>query len=329
MNLRHWRHFLQIAAIGSLSRAAEKLGVAQPVLSREMHELESVIGAALFTRHARGVMLTAGGETFRRRAEAILSEIARIPSDVGAASQSLSGRLALGAPPSLAYLVTAPAIAQYRSDFPAVRLHLREATSIAVRESLLDREIDLGVLCLPVIEPGLSLEPFVNERMVLLGPPGSHLSRTKPISITAIARYPLILSARPNSTRILVDHALEAAGLSAHVPIETDTAPITELVGRGLGYSVVPSSLVMSFVSKTGPASSLPWAPIKNLRISWMIASIANARPSRLDSEMRLRLTAAAACAIADGSWPAALLANSTRLDVLARRASQGRRNRS
>lgn len=326
MNLRHWHHFLQIATAGSLSRAAEKLGVAQPVLSREMRELESAVGAALFTRHARGVMLTAGGEIFRRRAEAILSEIARIPSDVGAAGQSLSGRLALGAPPSLAQLVTGPAIAQYRSDFPAVRIHLREATSIAVRASLLDREIDLGVLCLPVTEPGLSLEPFVNEPMVLLGPPRSGLSPTKPISIATVANHALILSARPNSTRILVDHALEAVGLAAQVPIETDTAPITELVARGLGYSVVPSSLVIGLLSKTGPASRLSWAPIKNLHIHWMIASIAEARPSRLDSEMRLRLKAAAASAIADGPWRATLLASSTPSEVLARRARQRRR---
>jgi len=102
MNLKHWRHFLSIAEVRSLTGAAERLGVPQPVLSREMRDLEASLGNTLFVRHARGVALTPNGEIFRRRAEAILRDIARLPSEVAGGNHIEAGTLSLGMPPSMA-----------------------------------------------------------------------------------------------------------------------------------------------------------------------------------------------------------------------------------
>src|SRR4051812_17356164 len=246
MNVRHWQHFLAIAELQSLTRAADRLGVPQPVLSREMRELETGFGSALLARHARGVALTPAGEVFRRRATAILRDIERIGDEIAASDRAIGGRLSLGMPPSMAGLLTGPLVAQFRQRYPQVQLHLREATSIEIRNGLMGRELDLGILTTPLIEPQLALRPLIDEPMVLVGPAACDLDPSRPVTIAEVAALPLILPTRPNSTRILLEHAMESIGKTPEVAIETDSAPIGELVRRGLGYAVLPSCYIAS-----------------------------------------------------------------------------------
>jgi LysR family nitrogen assimilation transcriptional regulator len=269
MNLRHWRHFLAIAELRSLTRAAERTGVPQPVLSREMRELEQGFGTALLARHARGVALTAAGEAFRRRAETILREIDRVPADVAAGSALAAGRLSLGTPPSMAALLTGELIARYRRRWPQIQLHLREATSIGIRDGLIARELDLGILSTPLIEPQLALTPLIEEPMVLVGPPDGDLDPGRPVTIAEVAARPLILATRPNSTRLLLEHAMESIGLAPVMAMEIDNAPIGELVRHGCGHAVLPSSFVAA--QRHAP---LRHAPIVGLWMAWMIGSL-------------------------------------------------------
>src|SRR3954470_19093749 len=118
MNVRHWQHFLAIAELQSLTRAADRIGVPQPVLSREMRELESSLGSKVLTRHARGVALTPAGQTFRKRATAIAREIDHIGGEIAASDRSMGGRLSFGMAPSMAGLLTGPMVAQFHQRFP-------------------------------------------------------------------------------------------------------------------------------------------------------------------------------------------------------------------
>lgn len=271
MNLNHWRHFLTVAEERSLTRAADRLGVPQPVLSREMRDLEASLGNTLFVRHARGMSLTPSGEVFRGRAEAILHDIARLPAEVAGGHQLEAGALSLGMPPSMAGTLTGPLIAQFRQQYPRVQLHLREATSIGIRNGLLSRELDLGVLSTPLIEPQLALQALIEEPMVLVGPPDCDLDPTRPATTTEVGALPLILPRRPNSTRIILEHAMESIGLAPNIVIEIDTAPIGDLIRRGLGYSVLPSCFLASHRHH-----QLRYAPVRGLWIGWMIGSLRN-----------------------------------------------------
>lgn len=271
MNLNHWRHFLTVAEVRSLTGAADRLGVPQPVLSREMRDLEASLGNTLFVRHARGMSLTPSGEVFRRRAEAILHDIARLPAEVAGGNQLEAGALSLGMPPSMAGTLTGPLIAQFRQLYPRVQLHLREATSIGIRNGLLSRELDLGVLSTPLIEPQLALQALIEEPMVLVGPPDCDLDPARPATTAEVAALPLILPRRPNSTRIILEHAMESVGLAPNIVIEIDTAPIGDLIRRGLGYSVLPSCFLASHRHH-----QLRYAPVRGLWIGWMIGSLRN-----------------------------------------------------
>jgi LysR family nitrogen assimilation transcriptional regulator len=269
MNVRHWQHFLAIAELQSLTRAADRIGVPQPVLSREMRELESSLGSKLLTRHARGVALTPAGETFRKRATAILRDIDHIGDEIAASDRAISGRLSFGMPPSMAGLLTGPMVAQFHQRFPQVQLHLREATSMEIRNGLVGRELDLGILTTPLIEPQLALRPLIDEPMVLVGPAECDLDPSQPVAIAQVAALSLILPTRPNSTRILLEHAMESIGKTPAVAIETDSAPIGDLVRRGLGYAVLPSCYIASHRHL-----ALRYAPVRGLWVSWMIGSL-------------------------------------------------------
>ena len=268
MNLKHWRHFLAVADAQSFTRAAEHLGVPQPVLSREMRELEMSLGVTLFSRHARGVALNPAGDVFRKRVEAILRDIERVPEEVAASKNTLTGKLSLGVPPSMASLLIAPLVERFRNELPQIRLHLREGTSTDIRNGLLARELDLGILSTPLIEPQLRLDPLIDEPMVLIGPPGSGLNPSRAVSLEEVAARPLILATRPNSVRIVLEHALESIGLTPTIVIETDNAPLGHLVRRGIAYSIMPSCYVAR------RREGLEYAPVRDLWVGWSIATL-------------------------------------------------------
>ena len=130
---RKMAHFLQIVQAGSVSRAADRLDVGQPALSRELRELEEELGQPLLVRHARGVELTPAGEAFKRRAELILGLLDTVRDEVNAAADQPSGRVSFGMPPSMSGAFTAPLVQAYGERYPAVRLQLREGTSVQLQ----------------------------------------------------------------------------------------------------------------------------------------------------------------------------------------------------
>ena len=274
MNLRHWRNFLKVAQAGSLSRVADEIGVAQPVLSRQIRELEEELGAALFERHGRGMRLTVAGELFRRRADSILGQIALIRDELTAAVDEPSGPLVIGMPPSMTAMLTGRLAASYVRRYPSVRLRIRETTLVALRQALVSNEIELGVITLPLVDPQLVVHPLLEEPMYLVGPATAGLRAS--VTIDKIAGVPLILPQRPNSIRLIVENMLERAGYHARIIMEADFAPAFEAIADGLGFCVIPSCAL------SNPALGLrvSSARIQDMTISWGFVQLKDHTPS-------------------------------------------------
>ncbi|NTI78463.1 LysR family transcriptional regulator [Rhizobium rhizogenes] len=266
MNIRHWRHFLAIAETGSFSLASQRCGVAQPVLSREMRDLEDGLGVRLFVRHSRGTSLSEAGALFRRRVETMLQQIEALPAEIRASAEEPSGTLSVGFPPSLAGVLTGPAVAAFHERYPAVRLSLREGTSIQLRDALVQRDVDIAVLTIPLADPRLVLEPLYTEAMVLVSRPDSSVVGGEKVTLRDIASLPLILSTRPNSTRIIIEHALEELGVSLNIAVETDVAPIVELIRHGVGHAILPASFFRGRLIE-----GVVLSPLEDLKICWAI----------------------------------------------------------
>lgn len=268
MNLRHWKLFLRIAELGSLARAADQTGISQPALSRLLSDLEKGFGVTLFERHARGLRLTEAGERFQERAIYVLREVAST-NDIVTKDGELRGHCAIGIAPSLSTVLTVPAMVAYHARFPAVSLRLIEASSVAIRDWLLEGQLDVGVVAQPISEPRLRIEPLFTEGLHLIGPSGSWLNAGEPVTLEKLSSLPLIVNIRPNSLRTIVDLALEREGLSMTPQFEVDGI-IPGLVRNGAGYGIVSASGLRN----VEVFRDLVAAPIPGLNVTWAIAHL-------------------------------------------------------
>ncbi|WP_312223081.1 LysR family transcriptional regulator [Rhizobium rhizoryzae] len=267
MNLRKWEYFLKAAELGNLSRVAEKLDISQPALSRQIAALEQEVGASLFHRTGRGLTLTPAGEVFRSRAEGILEEIARVPEEVVHAANTPSGRLAFGAPPFMGRMLTGKLVADFLETYPHVRLRVRGAHSLQLREAIFFRDIDVGILAAPLTEPDLLIEPLLEEQLYLVGPVGCGLRSDRPISLDGVADRKLILTPRPDGLRTLIEAEFARIGRRVKVAVETEYAPMDDLIRRNVGYAIMPFCGMVD-----SPLTQFEWAPIDGLKVTWVIA---------------------------------------------------------
>lgn len=303
MNLRKWEYFLKAAEFGNLSRVAEKLDISQPALSRQIGALEQEIGASLFHRTGRGLTLTPAGEVFRARAEAILEEIARVPAEVMYAANTPSGRLAFGAPPFMGRVLTGELVASYVETYPHVRLRIRGAHSFQLREAIFFRDIDIGILAAPLTEPDLHTEPLLQEQLYFVGPVGSGLSPKQPIALNMVADKPLILTPRPDGLRTLIETEFARIGRRARVAVETEYAPMDDLIRRNVGFAIMPFCGMVN-----SPLTKLAWAPIEGLSVTWLIALLENSERTLAAKRFIEMLQGATKENIRSGRWEATYL---------------------
>lgn len=229
-----------MARCGSLSRAAEHLGVAQPALSRQVMKLEAELGLPLLERHGRGVRLTAAGSLLLQRAETILAEVSRIPHDLRSAGTAVTGHVVLGVPPA-AGLIVAPAVYRaFRARWPDAVLQIREGISSLLEEWLLDGRLDVAVLHNPPPLDGVAITPVLQERMVVAHPVSVAKEAARPLRLSEIGGVPLILPSLPHSNRRLVERAAAQHGTRLQVVIEVDSVPLTKaLVEGGFGSTIL------------------------------------------------------------------------------------------
>lgn len=268
INVRLWQNFLRIAEVGSITRVADRLNISQPALSRDIRALEEGFGIELFRRHGRGVQLTEAGMVLQKRAEAILKQLRDLPGEIKAATDQPTGEVAFGMPPAMSALVTARLVKKFRALYPSVRIRIREGSSLQLKAALTAREIEFGIVSLPLAESHLVTQPIVREQIYLVGPLSAKLSVTKPVTLARAASLPLILAPRPNGLRLLIDHAMERAGLTTDAAIETDTHVLIDLIGENAGYTIGPGCAVASY----RPRRLISAAPIKDLKVTWAFA---------------------------------------------------------
>ena len=144
----------------------------------------------------------------------------------------------LGLPPTLARVLTAPIVRDFRQRFANAEVSIVEGLSATIQEWVQVGRVDVGVIYDLTYSPAIELSPLIEEALCLIGP-GPERERCD-VPLRQLPRYPLIMPARPNAIRMLVEARLAAIGLKANVTLEIDAIPaILELVAEGLGYAVL------------------------------------------------------------------------------------------
>lgn len=242
MDLHRLRYFAAVAEELHFGRAAQKLHISQPPLSQQIRRLEENLGVPLFVRNRRSVALTAAGEELLRHVRPWLDEFDDFVRKTVAVGQGRGGRLRLAFTFSATATVLPSVIRAFRTEHPDIRLELGEMQIPRQVRALLDKEVDVGVLRLPVAEPDLRLLPLFEEPLVVALPAGHPLGGKPRLKLADLASESFVMvTAAPEAFARSIREACRAQGFE---PLVSDTANDIQtalgLVSMGVGVTLVP-----------------------------------------------------------------------------------------
>jgi len=291
MDLKQLEYFVRVAELGSFTRAAQVLGIAQPALSRQVRLLEVELRQNLLARNGRGATPTQAGQLLMEHGRGILHQVERAREELGRVRSGLSGRVALGLPPSVARVLTVPLTRAFRQKLPQAQLSISEGLSTAMQENLQNGRLDIAVLYQPSPMPGIEHTPLVQEELLLVQarPPGLQEDPPPPpITLQEVASLPLVIPSRPNAIRMHVESEMASIGCRPHISLEIDgVSAILDLVADGAGHAILPRNAVMRSVNPSAYSVRAVSAPDLRIALSTAISSL---RPSTLTQQATLEL---------------------------------------
>jgi LysR family nitrogen assimilation transcriptional regulator len=240
MDLRSISYFVKIANVGSITGAAEQLGVAQSALSRHVRSVEDELGMPLLVRGPRGVRLTGAGLQFLERCQRVIREITLAKEELRMRKEVVPrGNVVLGISPTIGPLLLPGSIERAQQQCPEVFLRVVEGYSPALFDALLTGKIDLAVMMSPLVTRALTLRPLVSEPIVVLTPPQPRNAR-RFFTLAELAKTPLIVTA---AAREIIEEQLRRIDAKPIIQIEVGAIePIRRLLLRGIGVTALPVS---------------------------------------------------------------------------------------
>ena len=239
MDIRQLANFVQIIDVGSLTRAATVIGVAQPALTFQIAKLEKELGCQLLIRSTRGVHPTEAGMLLYREAQAILRKVQQIPQLLHRPATDPTGDVTIGFPNSLAPFLSTSVLAVVQTRFPRIRLHIFEGESTLQREQILKNRVELALICEHEPNADIFHRPLFRQRLALLCDSRSAEHDGKPIDLAEAAAHIVGLPSAGNPVRLAFDEAIRGLGLSVDVRLEFNTIrTLTDAVERGFGASI-------------------------------------------------------------------------------------------
>jgi DNA-binding transcriptional LysR family regulator len=274
VELRHLRYFIAAAEEENVSRAALKLHVSQPALSRQIRDLEDELRFALFQRTAKSVQLTDAGRAFLVEARDVLKRADDAVDRARAIAAGGRGELHIGYAPSPTARILPTTLRAFQARMSKVRVRLHDLSSEEMVAGLRDGQIEAAVLVRPTraMLRGLRFEELARDPICLAVPPKHPLARHRTITIAEVAREPLVVFSRKDypDYHELLDAIFAGTKLRPRIAEECDgSTSLITAVESGAGVAIVPTALACSAGPrlKLIPISPAP-APVV-LGIAW------------------------------------------------------------
>lgn len=253
MNLEQLRSFAEVAQLGHFTRAAARLHLAQPSLSRQIATLESELDVDLFHRARGNVSLTAAGERLLPYARRMLVDAETARDEMAELAGLRGGRIRIGATPTLCTSLVAEVLAEYTTRHPGIEIEVLERGSRSLIEALVEGALDFALIVTSVSSGAaravLQREPILSERLVVVSSassPDPFAGSGGAVSLETLAAVPQIAFPENYDLRVAMNSAYLAAGLTPRIAVagaEMDAA--LRFAERGIGVAVVPAMVAV------------------------------------------------------------------------------------
>ncbi len=252
MEIRQLRAFVAIAELGTFTAGAQRVHLTQAAISMQIRQLETDLGAKLFIRAPRHVILTEAGEQLLQRARQILRDHDAAVDEIAELAGAERGRLRVGSASAMVTTDVLPRLLrEVRKQHTRSEITVASGTSETLVQQILAGEIDLAFVSLPVEARGINTERLSQDQLVAIASPRHRLAKQRTISAYTLAGEKLILGERGGNTRRLIDQFFAQAGVTLQVSMELSRqAAIRRMVEEDMGVGIVPLQSVAEEVKK-------------------------------------------------------------------------------
>jgi LysR family transcriptional regulator, low CO2-responsive transcriptional regulator len=234
--------FLEVARLSSFSRAAEKRFRTQPAVSSQIRALEEEVGARLLDRSGGRVSLTAAGKLFFKYAEETIAHRKAIVTEIAETERVPRGEIVVGANEGTCLHILPEVFAQFKRDYPNVSVSIKRSDYAKILESILENEVDFGVVSLPVTDNRLEAQMIHRDHLVAIVGPSHALAPAKTVTVAEMAVYPLVLP-KVGHTRDALDALFYDHHVKLNVAMELDSSELLKrFVAAGVGVGFIARS---------------------------------------------------------------------------------------
>lgn len=280
-----------IAQCSSITKAAEKLFIAQPSLTQALHRIEAERGTPLFFRGQGGLRLTEAGQIYLRTARQMASLYQQMQEEVGEPADRMQGHLSMGITPFQSGILLPPFLSQYQKRFPEMKLSVTENTSSQLEQMVLDGRVDVAVLHSPLVDYRLGYDALYREEFFLAVPVFSkdHADAGGGIPVITgkiLSRQRLVMLSNAQRIRQVADGICHSAGIQPRIQYTTvNLLTALGLVARGMGAAFLPRSFARYF-AKSYPMAFFRFPAEWNASWDLLVAYSRNALLSKPSLEL-------------------------------------------
>jgi DNA-binding transcriptional LysR family regulator len=246
MDIHSLSAFIAVADCASFSRAAERLHLSQPAISKRIAALEDALGNRLFDRIGRRIDLTDAGRTLLPHARRVLSEMEDGRRALSHLTGTVSGRLSIGTSHHIGLHRLPDVLRAYTQAHPDVDLDIHFMDSEEACEEVAQGRLELGIVTLPTVPPdALRMQMIWSDPLAVVVSPSHPLAKSPLATLAELAAHPAVLPDERTYTHRIVMRALEAHGVAPRIRLSTNyLETLKMLVAIGLGWSVLPRSML-------------------------------------------------------------------------------------
>jgi DNA-binding transcriptional LysR family regulator len=269
MEIRQLKAFLAIAETKTFTAAAARVHVTQAAISMQIRQLETEVGAQLFVRTPRRVIMTEAGEKLLDRAYAMMRDHDAALEEIAALTGAEKGRLRIGSASARVSADPLPQILrELRQKHPGAEVSVASGTSESLVRRILAGELDAAFVSMPVEARGVQTKLLIEDNLVAVASPRHKLAKQRVVSAYALAGEKLILGERGGNTRRLIDEFFSQAGVTINVAMELSRlAAIKRMVEEDMGVGIVPLQSVRDEVAN---GRLVRWW-IEGAQINWQL----------------------------------------------------------